>query len=81
MILSSFLMTILLLPQLIFSLSTAQEWKCEHNGFHYPIFYNFIIDFFKDVDLEDVATQENIDDLLDWWNWYVVLGLYRRQLS
>jgi len=73
-------MTILPLhPQLVFSLSTAQEWKRYHNGFHYPSFYNFLIDFFEDVDLEDVATQENIDKLLDWWNRYVIFGIYRRQ--
>jgi len=80
MALRSFLMTILLLhPQLVFSLSTAQEWKCYHNGFHYPSFYNFLIDFFEDVNLEDVATQENIDELLDWWNQYIIFGIYRRQ--
>ena len=67
MALRSFLITILPLhPQLVFSLSTVQEWKRYHNGFHYPSFYNFLIDFFEDVDLEDVATQENIDKLLDW---------------
>ena len=76
MILRPFLMTFLPLPQLIFSLSTAQEWKCYHNGFHYPSFYNFLIDFFEDIDLEDVASQENIDELLDWWNQYVVLRIY-----
>jgi hypothetical protein len=43
-------MTLLLLPQLIFSLSTAQEWKREHNSFHYLTFYNFIVDFFEDIE-------------------------------
>jgi hypothetical protein len=74
--LRSFLMTLLPLPQLIFSLSTAQEWKREHNGFHYPTFYNFIIDFFEDI--EDDAAQKNVDQLLDWWNRYVVSGIYRK---
>jgi hypothetical protein len=69
-ILRSFLMTLLPLPQLIFSLSMAQEWKREHNGFHYLIFYNFIVDFFKDI--EDDTGQKNADELLDWWNWYIV---------
>jgi hypothetical protein len=77
-ILRSFLITLLPLPQLIFSLSTAQEWKREHNGFHYPIFYNFIVDFFEDI--EDDAGQKNADELLDWWNRYVV-GSIQRQLS
>jgi hypothetical protein len=66
-------MTFLPLPQLIFSLSTAQEWKRYHNGFHYPTFYNFLVDFFEDI--EDDAAQENVDELLNWWNWYVVLQL------
>ena len=57
-------------PKLIFSLSTAREWKREHNGFYYPAFYDFIVDFFEDI--EDNAAQENADDLLDWWNRYVL---------
>ena len=77
-ILRSFLITLLPLPQLIFSLSTAQEWKREHNGFHYPIFYNFIVYFFEDI--EDDAGQKNADELLDWWNRYIV-GSIQRQLS
>jgi hypothetical protein len=58
------------LPKLIFSLGTAQEWTHEHNGFHYPTFYDFIVDFFEDV--EDDTAQKHTDDLLDWWNRYVL---------
>jgi len=73
MVFRSFLMS-LLPPQLIFSLSMAQEWKHEHNGFHYPLFYDFIIDFFEDI--EDNTAQKNVDELLDWWNRYIVLEIY-----
>ena len=76
-ILRSFLMTLLPLPQFIFSLSTAQEWKCEHNSFHYPIFYNFIVNFFEDI--EDDAGQKNTDELLDWWNRYIIGSIQRQQ--
>ena len=57
-------------PKLIFSLSTVREWKHEHNGFYYPAFYDFIVDFFEDI--RDDMAQENVDDLLDWWNWYIL---------
>ncbi len=56
-------------PQLIFSLSTAREWKCEHNGFHYPSFYDFVVNYFEDV--EDDTALENANELLDWWTWCV----------
>jgi hypothetical protein len=53
-------------PQLVFSLGTAREWKREHNGFHYPSFYDFIVDFFEDV--EDDTAKKNAADVLAWWN-------------
>jgi len=74
MIFRSFLMSLPPPPQLIFSLSTAREWKREHNGFYYPLFYDFIVDFFEDI--EDDRAQKNVDELLDWWNRYVALGIY-----
>ena len=64
-------------PKLIFSLSTAQEWKREHNGFHYPTFYNFIVDVFEDV--EDDTAQKNADGVLDWWNWYILSEIWKGQ--
>jgi len=69
-------MTFLPLPQLIFSLSTAQEWKRYHNSFHYLSFYNFLVDFFEDI--EDNAAQVDVNELLDWWNRYVILWIYRK---
>ena len=60
-------------PQLIFSLSTAREWKREHNGFHYPSFYDFVVDYFEDV--EDDTVLENTNELLDWWTRCVFLGI------
>jgi hypothetical protein len=38
------------------------------------LFYDFIVDFFEDI--EDDRAQKNIDELLDWWNRYVALGIY-----
>ena len=71
---SSFLMFTLPPPKLIFSLSTAREWKHKHNGFYYPSFYDFIVDFFEDA--EDNTVQKNADDVLDWWNWYVLSEIW-----
>ncbi|KAF9000331.1 hypothetical protein BDQ17DRAFT_1170610, partial [Cyathus striatus] len=55
--------------QVHFSLSNAEEWKNESEGFSYPEFYNFIIDFF-DVTTSPAA-EKRIKDLLTWWNKYV----------
>jgi hypothetical protein len=52
--------------KLVFSLNSAREWKPEHAGFHYPSFYNFIVDFFEDTDDEDSKKAAN--ELLQWWN-------------
>jgi hypothetical protein len=51
--------------------------QCKHNGFHYLTFYNFIVDFFEDI--KDDAGQKNADELLDWWNWYIVGSIQRQQ--
>ncbi|KAH9955653.1 hypothetical protein BC827DRAFT_1141046, partial [Russula dissimulans] len=56
--------------QLVFSLNSAQEWKKEHAGFHYPSFYNFIVDYLKDPVYE--ACKSSVDELLQWWNTYVL---------
>jgi hypothetical protein len=44
---------------------------------HYPLFYNFIVDFFEDPDLddEDLEFEECMEnqhgiELLHWWNRY-----------
>jgi len=52
--------------QLVFSLNSARDWKTEHAGFHYPSFYNFIVDFFEDADNDDSTNAVN--ELLQWWN-------------
>jgi len=54
--------------QLVFSLNTSRDWKTKHAGFHYPSFYNFIVDYFEDV--EDDISKEAITELLRWWNRY-----------
>jgi len=63
--------------KLVFSLNSAREWKQEHDGFHYPSFYNFIVDFFEDVD--DETTNASVNELFEWWNWYVFFCLFRNR--
>ncbi len=48
--------------QLVFSLNTSREWRKEHAGFHYPLFYNFLVDYFEDV--EDDFSKEANEELL-----------------
>jgi len=38
-------------------------------GFHYPSFYNFIVDFFEDA--VDGRSMIAVNELLLWWNRYV----------
>lgn len=55
--------------KLLFSLNTASDWVHQHAGFHYPSFYNFIVDFFEEA--QDMSSKKSVDDLLQWWNQYV----------
>lgn len=57
--------------QLVFSLNTSPDWRHKHVGFHYPSFYNFIVDYFEDVD-DDISKKANFE-LLCWWNRYLDL--------
>ena len=57
------------LPKLVFSLCSARDWKKQYDRFHFPTFYNFIVDTFKDPEGE--AAEDSIDELLQWWNGYV----------
>ena len=59
------------LPKLVLALSSAKGWKKKHVGFHFPTFYNFIVDIFKDP--EDNIARTRIDELLQWWNGYVYI--------
>jgi len=36
------------LLKLVLALTSAKAWKKKHAGFHFPTFYNFIVDIFKD---------------------------------
>jgi hypothetical protein len=47
-------------------MNSARDWKQEHAGFHYPSFYNFIVDFFEDA--EDNISTSAVNKLLQWWN-------------
>ncbi len=57
--------------KLVFTLGTAREWKHEHAGFHYPVFYNFIIDYLEVP--KDEMLQRDVNKLIKWWNQYVHL--------
>lgn len=58
------------LPKLVFALCGARDWKKKYAGFHFPTFYNFIVDNFEDVENDDLA-KTSADELLQWWNRYV----------
>jgi len=55
--------------KLIFTLTSALEWKKHYGGFHFPSLYNFIVDTFEDPD--DKAAEKSANELLQWWNRYV----------
>jgi hypothetical protein len=67
------------LPQLIFALGSAQEWKQEHAGFHYPKFYNFIVDYLEDP--ADETSQRDVNEPLKWWNQYVHILFHWSMMS
>jgi hypothetical protein len=52
-------------------MNSARDWKQEHANFHYPSFYNFIVDYFEDA--EDGDSTTTINELLQWWNRYVII--------
>jgi len=56
------------LLKLVFALGTTQEWKREHAGFHYPAFYNFIVNYLKDP--KDEMSWRDVNELIKWWDWY-----------
>ena len=56
------------LPKLVFALNSTRDWRMEHASFHYPSFYNFIVNYFEDVESDDEETAERVDELLKWWN-------------
>ena len=51
-------------------MNSSRDWKQEHAGFHYPSFYNFIVDFFEDTE-DDISTS-TVNELLQWWNRHVL---------
>jgi len=59
------------MPKLVFALSSACDWKKQHGGFHFPTFYNLIVDTFEDP--EDEIAKRSTHELLQWWNWYVLV--------
>ncbi|KAF8872004.1 hypothetical protein BD779DRAFT_1453336 [Infundibulicybe gibba] len=55
--------------QLHFALTDTPQWTDIHHNFDYQGLYNFIIDFFEDVDGPDA--KQFAKNLLGWWNKYV----------
>ena len=64
------MLTIAFLSQVVFNLSDATQWPSDgvYNGFDYHAFYNFIIDYFEVVDVnDDDSSKVAVQDLLKWW--------------
>src|SRR6266851_1713400 len=61
------------LLKLVFALGSAWEWKRKHASFHYPSFYNFIVDYLENP--QDETSQRDINELLKWWNQYDLFTL------
>ncbi|KAJ6583306.1 hypothetical protein B0H10DRAFT_2198306 [Mycena sp. CBHHK59/15] len=55
-----------------FALTDAPQWCTEYYGISYPQMYNFIVDFFESPK-EGTEAKRRVDDLLAWWNQYVVV--------
>jgi hypothetical protein len=49
-----------------FNLQTAERWYEIYGGFDYRGLYNYIIDFFEDV--QDGPAKKRAQDLLKWWS-------------
>ena len=53
------------------NLTDMSQWSEEYYGISYPDFYNFIIDFFEDHDVNTAAGEHGkrvADELLEWFN-------------
>lgn len=59
--------------QLVFNLTNAEAWVETFNGFNFIAFYNFLVDYFEERC--DTASRRQIDNLLAWWNRYVLITL------
>jgi hypothetical protein len=54
------------LLQLHFNLQTAERWYEIYGGFDYRGLYNYIVDFFEDV--QERPAKKRAQDLLNWWS-------------
>ncbi|KAF9475565.1 hypothetical protein BDN70DRAFT_883565 [Pholiota conissans] len=52
--------------QLHFNLQASENWSEILGGFDYRAFYNYIVDFFEDVD--EPAAKKRAQALLSWWS-------------
>lgn len=59
-------------PQLHFALTDAKDWTTVYDGFNYAFFYDFIVDFFEGPQKTE-SRRQNVEDILDWWNEYVLV--------
>jgi len=50
-----------------FNLQTSERWDEQYGGFDYRGLYNYVIDFFEDVD-DDDETKKRAKELLKWWD-------------
>jgi len=60
------LISCLSLLQLHFNLQTAERWYEIYGGFDYRGLYNYIVDFFEDV--QESPAKKRAQDLLNWWS-------------
>ncbi|KAF9008010.1 hypothetical protein BDQ17DRAFT_1539732 [Cyathus striatus] len=56
-----------------FSLSSAASWAVEYEGFNYPAFYNFIVDYLENP--SGLLAEVQVATLLAWWNRYFLTPL------
>ena len=49
--------------KLVFSLNTESDWVHQHASFHYPSFYNFIVDLFDSDEAQDMSSKKSVDQV------------------
>jgi len=64
--------------QLVFNLTSATQWTEEYNGFNFPAFYNFIVDFFEEA--SGTQAKRRVEKLLAWWTKYMPLVFHRMEV-
>ncbi|KAG2100256.1 hypothetical protein BD769DRAFT_1677092 [Suillus cothurnatus] len=65
--------------QVRFALSSVSSWRTVDGDFNYEVFWNNIVDFFKDV--PGPATKRKVDKLLEWWTRKIFGTSHREDLT